>query len=298
MDRSLHLYRELAVASSSTTRFSSEELEARFFQSLAALADVAQRLEREREKRLQAEEQARRHLEHLAHAARVAMLGKSTAALTHELNQPLDAISHYAWGSLERIRQGRADLGTLGGALESIAAQTQRSRRILRRLRSFLRRRESEPTPVDVNRLLRDVVILAEPDVLRQEVDLRLELDDSLPPVLADAVQIEQVVLNLMLNATLAMQPVAPEDRVLLLRSCFQSAVMVSVVDRGADCHEEILRRMFEPFFTTHEDGMGLGLAISRSIVETHGGKLWFEANPDGGLSFSFTLPALQEEAS
>lgn len=298
MDKSTYPYRELVTAASRKTRYSSEELEARLFQSLAALAGIEQLLEREREKRLKAEERARQHLKLLAHTARVATLGERTAALAHELSQPLAAISHYAWGGLERIRQGRADLETLGDTLERIAAQTERSSRIIRHLRSFLSRRESELTQVDVNQLLREVAILERVDTLHQEVDFQLELDGTLPLVLADDVQIQQVVLNLMINATKAMQAVAPENRVLLLRSRFESAVTVSVVDRGVGCHDEVLRRMFEPFFTTREDGMGMGLAISRSIVEAHQGRLWVEPNPGGGLSFSFTLPALQEGAS
>ena len=239
-----------------------------------------------------AEAQARQHQAQLAHVCRVSAMGETAAALAHELNQPLAAIVNYAQGGIHRLRAGEMNRDELLAALEHIAAQGHQSGEIIRRLRSFLRRGNPQRKYTDVNRIVHEAVELADLEARQKEVTLRLDLSDDLPPVLADMVQIEQVVLNLLHNAIEAIDDARSPKREVTVRTNVtpNGRVEVTVCDTGPGLPAESADRLFEAFFTTKPDGMGMGLSISRSIVEAHGDQLQAMINPDGGAAFRFAL--------
>ena len=239
-----------------------------------------------------AEEQTRQHQAQLAHVCRVSAMGEMAAALAHELNQPLAAIVNYAQGGIHRLRAGEMNRDELLEALEHIAAQGHQSGEIIRRLRSFLRRGNPQRKYTDVNRVVREAVELADLEARQKEVTLRLDLSDDLPPVLADMIQIEQVVLNLLHNAIEAIDDARWPKREVTVRTSVtpNGRVEVTVCDTGPGLPAENADRLFEAFFTTKPDGMGMGLSISRSIVEAHGDQLQAMINPDGGAAFRFSL--------
>ncbi len=262
--------------------------------SLFALVLAAVIRERdEKERRLRdRENDGRRHLAELAHVARLSTLGEMASGFAHELNQPLTGILTHAQGCLHRLRRGACAPEQLTEALERVAAQAERAGAVIRRLRHFVRRREPHRSTLDLNELVREVLGLADNEVRRCEARVRLELDEELPPVLADRIQIEQVLLNLVRNALEAMDDVPAAARALTIRARVAGAeVEVAVRDTGPGLAPGAVPLLFTPFFTTKPHGMGLGLSISRSIVEAHEGRL--EARPgDGpGATFCFTLP-------
>ena len=276
-----------------------DELEQRVDQRTAELRAANRRLQREMDQRIAAEEQVQRHLAEMAHMARLSTMGEMVSGLAHELNQPLSAIANYARASLYRMRSAGAgrlepgDLEEVADALEQIAGQTDRAGQIIRHLRGFVRRADAEHAAVDINHLVRDIAVLLEVDARVHGARLRLRLDDSLPAVVADRVQIEQVIANLVRNAMEAMDEVPPGGReVTILTTCTAyRCVEVAVRDQGTGMQSEDVHRWFEPFYTTKPNGMGLGLSISRSIVEAHGGRLEALPNPQGGSIFRFRLP-------
>jgi PAS domain S-box-containing protein len=247
--------------------------------------------------RRQAEEQARRHQAELAHVARLSTMGEMASGLAHELNQPLAAITNYSQGCIRRLHGGRATPESLQEALEQVCAQAQRASEIIRRLRNFVRKGEPQRSIVDANVLVREVLALMEPDLRRHQVRLQLELADDLPRVLADPIQVEQVILNLLLNGAEAMSSVAPEQRTLTIRTerAGGDFVAVYVADTGPGLPAEVGEQIFDPFFTTKPTGMGMGLSISRSIVEAHGGALAVLPTP-AGARFRLTLPTPEDD--
>ncbi len=239
-----------------------------------------------------AEEQAKQHQAQLAHVCRVSDMGEMAAALAHELNQPLAAIVNYAQGCVHRLRAGEMKRDELLAALEHIAVHGHQSGAIIRRLRSFLRRGNPQRQYTDVNRVVREAMELTDLEARQKEVTLRLDLSDDLPPVLMDMIQIEQVVLNLLRNAIEAIDDAQCPRREVTVRTNVSSngRVEVTVCDTGPGLPAENVDRLFEAFFTTKSDGMGMGLSISRSIVEAHGDQLQAAINPDGGAAFHFAL--------
>ncbi|HVW02211.1 MAG TPA: PAS domain S-box protein [Planctomycetaceae bacterium] len=243
--------------------------------------------------RKEAEESSRQHRDELAHVARLSTIGEMAAEMAHELNQPLAAIANYASGCTRRLR-GKGEVSEdLLSALREINTQSSRASQLIRRMRGFVRKREARRAYVDVNQRVRDVVALANFEARKHQATLALNLDDSLPEVFADSIQIEQVILNLVLNGLESMVKTPEELRE--VKVCTLSdgpeSVEVQVWDRGRGFSRETSERMFDPFFTTRDAGLGLGLSISRSIVEAHGGKLWASLNPLGGALFRFVIP-------
>ncbi len=238
----------------------------------------------------------RRHQAELAHAWRLATVGEMASILAHEINQPLFAIVNYAKGCVRRLRSGSGDTSEILEAMEIVASQAERAGEIVRRLRAFVRKEEPVRRPVDVSDVVKESVALEEFEMTQNGVRLDLDLDGSLPRVLADTIQIEQVLLNLMRNAVEAMLNEPVRDRAMSISTAMgdSSSVIITVRDAGRGISEDIAKRVFESFFTTKPRGMGLGLAISRSIVEAHGGRLWFEPLPKG-TAFRFTLPVETE---
>jgi PAS domain S-box-containing protein len=242
--------------------------------------------------RKQAEAAARRHQADLAHVGRVSLMGEMAAGLAHELNQPLAAIVNFTRGCERRLRaRGVADAEMLH-ALEQVSDQALRAGEIIRRIRKFIRKGESTLAWVDLNDLVRNVAQLADPDGRHQGVRVQLALSPSVPKVYVDSIQIEQVILNLMRNGFDAMDGEALAEKTLSIRTAAlaNTSVDVAISDTGAGLKGDLVDRIFDPFFSTKATGLGLGLSISRSIVEAHGGRLWAEPNPGGGSTFRFSL--------
>ena len=251
---------------------------------LAVLRDVSERW--------RMEEERRRHRAELAHAGRLSSMGEMAAGLAHELNQPLAAINMYIQGCLQRLQAGGFCENDLRAALERAGAQAERAGEIIRRIRGFVRKGPPSYESTDINVLVQDAVDLVETDLSRNESAVWLDLAENPAPVRVDRVQIKQVLINLIRNAIDAMEDVAPDKRALVVRTREneKGEIQVEISDNGAGIPEEILERIFDPFVTTKDDGVGLGLAISRSIIEDHGGRLWVEPVAEGGTVFKFVL--------
>jgi PAS domain S-box-containing protein len=238
------------------------------------------------------EQDARRHRNELAHASRVIVMGEMATSLAHELNQPLAVISGCAQVCLDRVRSRNGGSAELADSVEQIAEQALRANEIIRRTRRFLRKEEDERKPIDVNESIHGIADLLRVDAREQGAMIELDLADGLPPVSADLIQLQQVVLNLAHNGMEAMADCRPALRRLTIRTSAADGGMVEVAvrDAGRGIPAENLARIFDPFFTTKPSGLGMGLAISRSIVEAHGGRLWASSD-EGGAVFRFTLP-------
>lgn len=247
--------------------------------------------------RRKAEQEAREHRERLAHVDRVSLLGEMAAGIAHEINQPLTAIANYADAARRRVSSASADPTKLLDTLQKVSEQAQRAGEVIRKLRALVKKRESERELVDINDLVRDSVKLADVDARIHDIAIEVELMTS-APVYVDAVQIEQVILNLLRNAVDASECETDGDRIVRARThIVDGLVEVSVTDSGSGITEEAEEKLFSPFFTTKRAGMGMGLSISRSIINSHGGHLWFSRNPDRGTTFRFTLPQEATEA-
>jgi PAS domain S-box-containing protein len=234
-----------------------------------------------------------RQREQLAHVSRVATLGELTASLAHEIHQPLAAIMSNAQAALRFLGQENPDLNELWDILADIIQDDKRANEVIRRLRQFLRRDKPELTLLDVNEIIHEVMSLLEREALLRGVSIDVELDAHLPPVVGDRIQLQQVVLNLVLNAADAMAQVDPEYRKVIVQTERENEgeARVAVRDFGTGLDEQSLHCIFEPFYTTKPEGLGMGLAICRSIVEAHGGRLRASNNPDRGATFTFTVP-------
>jgi signal transduction histidine kinase len=233
----------------------------------------------------------------LAHVTRVTTLGEVTASFAHELNQPLAAIVNNANACIGLLPRGRHDLGEVRDALADIVSDAERASAIIERVRGLAKRSSPEKVPLQLIDVVEAVVALAATESVARRVALRTDVAPDLPVVLGDRVQLQQVLLNLVVNGMDAMSTVAEQERLLEIRGGADRqdgspAVRISVYDRGIGLEAGQMERLFEPFYTTKAHGMGMGLAISRSIIAAHGGRLWAEANPGPGATFSFSLPA------
>lgn len=244
--------------------------------------------------RAHAEEELQRLRSRLWHADRVARTGALAAAIAHELNQPLAAILSNAQAALNYLDTDESPHGDLRAALEAVVRDDKRAADTIRSLRAFLRRGETEVAPLDLAATLRDVLQMLDPELRRHGIRVQAALGTS-RWVMADRVQMEQVALNLLLNAITAMQSTPREERTLSVSIAADAPgtpATVSVADSGKGIEAADLDKVFEPFWTTSPDGLGLGLAICRSIVEAHGGEIEVEPNAGKGAKFRFSLPA------
>ena len=244
--------------------------------------------------RKRAEKEAKRRLDELAHVGRVASMGEMASGLAHEINQPLTAIASYAEACLLMLKSKAGNTDLLRNSLEEISGQAQRAGAIVRRLRQFVKQAETERSRVDINSVVRSVLELLEHDISAHRIRLQLELDEQLPEVEIDKIQIDQVLVNLVLNAVDAMDSTEQADRELSIQTAKTSseeALEVAVSDTGSGLTPEAADHLFDAFFTTKPGGMGLGLVISRSIIQAHRGRLWATPNGDTGATFRFTLP-------
>ena len=264
---------------------------------LATLAtigsQIGQFIERKR-----AEEALLRAQSELAHVTRVATLGEMTASIAHEINQPLSAIVNSVNACLRWLTAGNVEEARQSAEL--IRADARRAGEIINRIRSFAKKASPQKDWMDINHTVRDVIALARSEVERNRVALETELSDDLPLVFADRIQLQQVMLNLMMNAIEAMSGAADGPRELLVRSGPNESqgVLVSVQDSGPGLDPKSVDHLFDAFYTTKPQGMGMGLAICRSIIEAHDGRLWAAANTPHGAVFQFTLPIGSEKVS
>ncbi|MEE8120422.1 MAG: PAS domain S-box protein, partial [Anaerolineales bacterium] len=245
--------------------------------------------------RKRAEKEAKERLNELAHASRVASMGEMASGLAHEINQPLAAIGSYAEACSLMLKSGVKNMDVLRDSLQEIAGQAQRAGDIVTRLRQFVKRTEVERSQVNINSLVCDVLELSKHDTSDQRIDVCLELDKQLPEVEINKTQIEQVMVNLVRNAIDAMELTEAGKRKLTVHTqranTAKPTIEVVVSDTGEGLAPGAADRLFDAFFTTKPDGMGLGLAISHRIVEAHRGRLWATPNEEGGTTFQFTLP-------
>ena len=241
-------------------------------------------------KRIEAE--TRQHQAELSYLLRLSTMGEMAAGLAHELNQPLAAITNYAKGCARRIASGVGEKAQIVPALEEIAGQAMRAGDIIRRLRNLLRKGEVRWELVDVNELVREVARFVDAEAGEHVVRLQLDLAPEVPQVCVDAIQLEQVILNLVRNGLEAVSGVEREARELLVRTtAADDTIEIAISDNGEGLSADIAEKMFDPFFSTKPGSLGMGLSISRSIVEAHGGRLWATPNPGRGTTFRFTLP-------
>lgn len=242
-----------------------------------------------------AEERMRRHQTELARVARLATMGEMATALAHELNQPLSAIAAFARGCTRRLRAGTTPPEQMLEALDAIGEQAERAGDVIRHVRDFVRKREPELGAVDLNQVVRSVVQFADIEARQHETLVNAQVAPALPLVAADAIMIEQVIGNLVRNAIDAMAEAHSARREITIRTAPAvqgQAVDVAVQDTGPGLDPRVAGQVFDPFFTTKPEGVGMGLSISRSIVESHGGRIRVDSIPGEGCCFSFTLPA------
>jgi len=235
----------------------------------------------------------------LMHAARLAMVGELTAGIAHEINQPLGAILSNADTAELLLDRDPSQLTEVRQILADIRRDDLRASEVIRHLRSLLRKRELELKPLDINRTVTDVVRLLLENARRRGIGLSSDLEAGLPLVAADRVHMEQVLLNLLLNAMDAMGEMPEGARELKVKSvATDGGVQVAVIDSGTGISPQLQAHLFDSFYSTKESGLGLGLSIARSIITAHEGRIWAESNPQGGATFVFTLPAAPTEAA
>ncbi len=243
--------------------------------------------------RKRAEEHTRQLQADLAHMSRLSSMGEMATGLAHELNQPLTVITNYAQGCVRRLKTNAISEEELESILGRIATQARRSSSIIRGLENLVRKSSARQTDIDVNQSIMEVAELANAEAAQHHAKARFELEPNLPSVKADQTQLQQVILNLVQNGCEAIEDMPTRRREVTVRTKQRkdSQLEIAVSDCGAGIPEELSERLFEPFVTTKAHGIGMGLAISRSIVESHGGRLWATPNRSGGTTFHFTLP-------
>ena len=241
------------------------------------------------------EEALRQAQDDLARINRVTTLGELTASLAHEISQPISGAITNANTCLRKLERDEVDLEGVRAAVNRIARDAQRAADIIGRIRSQFERAALKRELVDVNEINRETVALLRDEAMRYNISVRTELADDLPQILADRVQLQQVAMNLIVNGIEAMKHVAGmREMVIKSQRTEAEQILVSVSDTGTGFAPELAERIFEPFFTTKPHGTGMGLRICRSIVESHGGRLWAVGTPGRGATFHLSLPAAQ----
>jgi signal transduction histidine kinase len=259
-----------------------------------ALREQLMERRRAEEELRRSEEALREAQSELAHVTRVMTMGELAASIAHEISQPLTAV----------LTNGGVCLRWLGGEPPNLDEAREAARRVIRdgnranevisRIRSLMRKTDTGKARLDINEVIEEVILLTRNETIRRDVTVRIELAADLPPVFGDRVQLQQLTLNLLMNGVEAMASVTDRPRELLVcsRQDESGQVLVSVQDRGIGIDRENLEKIFDAFYTTKSQGIGMGLAISRSIIEAHGGRLWAMANNDCGATFQFSLPS------
>ena len=270
-----------------------DELDAKVQERTAELKSVNQQLQSEIAERETAEEGLIRAQAEIARIARITTMGELAASIAHELNQPLGSIVVSGDACLRWLAAKTPNLEEVRQAVEAIIRDGTRASSVLVRIRGLLRRGKRLRERLDINDVIREVIALLDGELRRNGASPRTDMPGNLPPVVVDRVLLQQVILNLIMNAIEAMRAVSDRAQVLRIRTEEQpsGSIVVLVQDSGVGIDPKHSSRMFEPFYTTKVEGIGMGLAISRSIIEAHGGRLWAVANDGPGSSFCFTLP-------
>jgi PAS domain S-box-containing protein len=246
----------------------------------------------------QAEQALRKAQAELAHVTRVTMLGELTASIAHEVNQPLAAVVANAEASLRWLNRETPDLAAARRSVEWVINDGCRASEVIRRVRALARKSEMETVRLDLNQVVGEAITLVERQLIRHQISLRTELVPALPKIPGDRVQLQQVIINLLMNGIEAMEPVTDQPRELLVRSGKDDAnqLILSVTDNGIGISAENANRLFNAFFTTKSNGLGMGLSICRSIVEAHGGRMSASSNEGPGATFQIVLPLQRED--
>ncbi len=256
---------------------------------ISHILDVSDKVEIENKLKIQQEQ--------LAHRDRVSIMGEMTAGIAHEINQPLTAIESYSQAAQRRIKAN--DIDKLQELLEKISRASKRAGDVISHLQAMVKRDTQQHEQININRLIEEVVKLAEIDALANEFKIKQELASTLPYVMADVIQLQQVVLNLVRNAMDAAKQESEGNRQITITTLFladENRIQVSVKDCGKGIDDITAQQLYNPFFTTKKSGMGMGLAICQSIIQSHGGRLWFIHNEKKGTTFHFTLPTAVSE--
>jgi len=240
-----------------------------------------------------AEEKALRQREDMTNVNRLATLGEMAAAMAHELNQPLSAIANYAAASSRLLNSGKNHQEDIKSTLEKIDAQAHRAGEVIRQMREFTKPSDIARGRTSPSALVEDLKPLAELDAKANGIVLTIDVPDDLPEIVVNSLQIQQVILNLIRNGVDAMGDTPPQDRRLRLAIAAEppESIRIDIEDHGHGIPDKAAKELFDAFFTTKPAGMGMGLAISRTIVRSHGGEITFANNADGGATFSFTIP-------
>src|SRR5882762_3048042 len=264
---------------------------------IAARKRTEEALEQSRadHERQEAEKALRLAQGELAHVVRVTTMGELAGSIAHEVNQPLTAVVTNANACLRWMAASPPNLGEARDSVTRIVRDADRASEVIRRIRGLLKKAPPQVAPQDLNELIREVVLLLQTSLEQNHVEAVLDLTPVAPPVVRDRVQLQQVMLNLVMNGVEAMTHVTDRPRSLVVSSTVTESGQVEarVTDAGTGVAAPDLARLFDPFFTTKPTGMGLGLSVSRSIVESHGGRLWASNNTGSGATFHFTLPVV-----
>jgi C4-dicarboxylate-specific signal transduction histidine kinase len=275
-------------------RSARDELEARVTERTAELKSANDALVRQMEEQKRTEEILQVTRSELTRVARITTIGELTASIAHEVNQPLAAVVANADACVAWLSREHPDLVEARAAADRATQGATRASEVIARIRSLINKATPEKSRLQINQVIEQTAALAAGQASTNHVALEFELSPDLPHVLGDSIQLQQVILNLLMNGIEAMTNVTNGPKTLVIRSKAQNdgQVRVSVQDSGIGVSPDVMGRLFEPFFTTRSKGMGMGLPISRSIIEAHGGRLWAESNDSGGAIFQFTLPS------
>jgi PAS domain S-box-containing protein len=247
------------------------------------------------EERKRAEAELRLERQELAHLSRLTTMGELAASLAHELHQPLTAILSNAQAAQRFLAADSTDLDEVREILADIIQDDSRAAEVIRKMRSLVKKEGIELAPIELPTIVQDVILLTRSDAMLHNIRVLLDVGPGLPPLRGDRVQLQQVLLNLLLNAFDAMQDCPANHREITVRAKRDGGLVeVSVADHGTGLSADALDTIFQPFYTTKRDGLGMGLAISRSIIEAHGGRLWAKNNDARGAIFAFALPAAE----
>ncbi len=289
----------IGISRDITERKRAEEKLRRYKESLEKLVKArTKELTRKMEALKKAEAEALMHRQELSHVLRVATIGELTATLTHQLNQPLTAILSNAQAAQRFLTAESPDLGELTEILSDIVAENRRANEVVNQIRTMMKRKELEMHPLNMNEVIQEVVSLTQSDAVIRNIDVKLDLDPALPSTLGDRIQLQQVILNLMINGFESMAKQESTTRKMIIKTCLHKsrAIQVDVQDSGPGIEDNIQKRIFEPFFSTKDTGMGMGLSINKTIIASHGGDIWARNIPGKGITFSFTLPVEQKK--
>ena len=284
------------VRTENALREARDALEVRVAERTADMENANKALREHMAEQRRTEETLQATRTELARVVRITAIGEMAASIAHEVNQPLAAVVANADACVAWLTRQTPDLGEAKSAALRAVEGATRASQVIARIRSLISKGAPQREPVDINSLIEEALVLAKGQVVLNKISLSLLLDPALPLVSGDRIQLQQVLMNLIANAIDAMANVTGRERTLEIRSQRVQAqsISVSVQDSGIGISEEFISRLFEPFFTTRAQGIGMGLAISHSIIEAHGGRLWAESKLNEGTIFRFTLPEKQ----